>query len=199
MANIHTGSYLVDQFAAYFVYFYSGYIFAPLIFRLIDYLLERRLLAVLLLACYVPANIMLVFSPGYAVLPNEIHPGLAALPGIRLALALSGSFALCVTAALITGSKLTEWLGWLGERSIVVYLVFVLPMSFARIAFGKFIHDATLLSGLVIVFSIAASVALYLLVQWTGRGKFLFERPAWAHLPGTRGSRNYKVRAVPAE
>jgi uncharacterized membrane protein YcfT len=199
MAHVQTGSYLIDQFCAYFVYFYAGYIFAPLIFRGIGYLLEHKLLALLLLAAYVPANALLVFSPGYAVLPNEIHPGLAALPGIRLTLALAGSFALCLVAALITGYRLTNWLRWLGERSIVVYLVFVLPMGVARIGFGKFIDDPTLLSGAVMVFSILASVALYLLVQWTGRGKFLFERPAWALLPGTKVSRSQKPHAVPAE
>lgn len=199
MAHIQTGSYLVDQFCAYFVYFYGGYIFAPMIFRLVDYLLRHKVLALLLLASYVPINVMLVFSPGYAVLPNEIHPGLAALPGIRLALAFAGSLALCITAALLSGFRMMGWLRWLGEHSIVVYLVFVLPMGMARIGFGKFVDDATLLSGLVIVFSILASVALYLAVEWTGRGKFLFERPAWAHLPGTKGSRSYKVRAVPAE
>ena len=84
----------------------------------------------LVLAAYAIVNGLLVFSPGYAVLPNEIHPGLAALPGIRLTLALAGSLALCVTAAFLSGSRL-QLAGWLGERSLVVYLVFVLPMSFA--------------------------------------------------------------------
>ena len=32
-------------------------------------------------------------------------------------------------------------------------------------------------------------LVLYWLIQKTGFGKFLFERPAWAHLPGTPGSR----------
>jgi uncharacterized membrane protein YcfT len=199
MAHIQTGSYLIDQFCAYFVYFYSGYIFAPLIFRIVESALAQKGIALATLGLYGVVNALLVFSPGYAVLPNEIHPGLAALPGVRLTLALAGSLALCIVAGLITGSKITNWLRWLGEHSIVVYLVFVLPMGVARIGFGKFIDDPTLLSGVVIVFSILASAALYLLVQWTGRGKFLFERPAWAHLPGTKGSRSYKPHAVPAE
>jgi hypothetical protein len=38
------------------------------------------------------------------------------------------------------------------------------------------------------------------LVQTTGRAKFLFERPAWAHLNGVKGSRTYRPAvAVPAE
>jgi len=201
MAHIQTGSYLADQFCAYFVYFYSGYVFAPLIFRLVDKALEHKALALVGLGLYAIVNFALVFSPGFAVLPNEIQLGYAGLPGLRLALAIAGSLALCVSAALLTGFKATAWLRWLGEHSIVVYLVFVLPMSFARIGLAKLglIHDVTLSSFLVMVIAIAVSVGLYLLVEKTGRGKFLFERPAWAHIPGTRGSKVYQPAVVPAE
>ena len=139
----------------------------------------------------------------FEVLPGEIQLGWGGTPGVRLLLAIAGSLALCVTAGLISTSPLTKWLRWLGERSIVVYLVFVLPMSFARIGLAKLglAHDVTLSSFLVMVIAIGASVGLYLLVQWTGRGKFLFERPAWAHLRGTKGSRSYPSQpaVVPAE
>ena len=146
-------------------------------------------------------NAVLVFSPGFEVLPGEIQLGWGGFPGVRLLLAIAGALALCVTAGLITGFAAINWLRWLGEHSIVVYLVFVLPMSFARIALGKLglIQDVTLSSFLVIVIAIAASVGLYLLVQTTGRAKFLFERPAWAHLNGVKGSRSYRPAAVPAE
>ena len=33
--------------------------------------------------------------------------------------------------------------------------------------------------------AIISPLVLYWIVQRTGLGKFLFERPAWAHLPGT--------------
>ena len=203
MASITTGSYLIDQFCHYFVFFYAGYALAPAIFRIVDWAEAHRALALLGLAVYAAINAALVFSPGYAVLPNHIQMGYAALPGVHLVLAIVGSIALCVTAALLIRLPFTSWLRWLGEHSIVVYLVFVLPMSFIRIALDKvgIIHDVTILSFIVIVGSIAVSVGLYLLVQVTGRGKFLFERPAWAHLPGTPGSRGYAERpiAVPAE
>ena len=203
MAHIQTGSYLIDQFCAYFVYFYSGYVFAPLIFRLVDKALEHKALALVGLGIYAAVNFLLVFSPGYAVLPTEIQLGYAGLPGVRLTMAIAGSLALCVTAALITGLRFTAWLRWLGEHSIVVYLVFVLPMSFARIGLAKLglIHDVTLSSFLVIVLAIGFSVGLYGLVQWTGRARFLFERPAWAYLSGVKGSKSYRpsAHAVPAE
>jgi uncharacterized membrane protein YcfT len=201
MAHVQTGSYLVDQFCAYFVYFYSGYVFAPLIFRIVDQAIAQKSLAAAGLVVYALINTALVFSPGYEVLPTEIQLGYGGLPGVRLVLALAGSLALCVTAGLISGLKIMGWLSWLGKRSIVVYLVFVLPMGFARVALGKLglIHDVTLSSLLVMVIAVGFSIGLYLLVQLTGRGKFLFERPAWAHIPGTKGSRSYSANPVPAE
>ncbi len=201
MSPVHTGSYLVDQFAEYFVYFYAGYMFAPWIFRAVDLALSHIGVTLAALGLYALVNVALVFSPGYAVLPEHIQMGYAALPGLHLILALIGSLALCVTAALLSRLPMMGWLRWLGEKSIVVYLVFVLPMSFARIVLGKlgFITDVTLVSLIVMVTAILASIALYLLVEWTGRGKFLFERPAWAHLPGTKGSRSYQPTPAPAE
>lgn len=201
MSPVMTGSYLVDQFAEYFVYFYAGYAFAPWIFRLVALALRHVGVTLAALVLYGVVNAALVFSPGYEVLPNHIQMGIAALPGLHLALALVGSLALCVSAGLLSRLPLLGWLRWLGEHSIVVYLVFVLPMSFARLALGKLglIDDVTLASLIVIVAAIGCSVGLYLLVQWSGRGRFLFERPAWAHLAGTKGSRSYVPQPAPAE
>jgi uncharacterized membrane protein YcfT len=201
MSPVVTGSYLIDQFAEYFVYFYAGYMFAPSIFKLVDFALKHIGVTLAALFVYAAVNAALVFSPGYAVLPEHIQMGYAAIPGVHLILAMIGSLALCVTAGLLSRLPFMGWLRWLGERSIVVYLVFVLPMSFARIALSKLglIQDVTLSSLLVMVIATLASIALYLLVQWAGRGKFLFERPGWAHIPGTKGSRSYQPAVAPAE
>ncbi len=188
---VHTGSYLIDQFAEYFVYFYAGYMFAPWIFRGVEWAMRHVAVTLAALALYGVVNAALVFSPGYAVLPEHIQMGYAAMPVLHLLLALIGSFAICIVAGLFDKLSFMGWLRWLGAHSLVVYLVFVLPMSFARIALGRLglATDVTLTSFIVMVSAILASLALYWLVQWSGRGKFLFERPAWAHLPGTTGSR----------
>src|SRR5690606_862034 len=96
MANVHTGSYLVDQFAEYFVFFYAGFVLAPKLFELVGRAMERPLLAVAGLVVWAVLNAALVFSPGFEMHP--IHPvmGLAGLPGLHLALALVGTAALCV-------------------------------------------------------------------------------------------------------
>ncbi len=39
--------------------------------------------------------------------------------------------------------------------------------------------------------ALVSPLVLYWLIERTGWGRFLFERPAWAHIPGTPGSRGY--------
>ena len=193
------------------MFFYCGYLFAPRIFRLVDWALDHVGLALLGLAAWAAIEAALVFSPalpfwpGFAIHPDHVADlGLAGIPGLRLTLAVVGAVALCISGGLLSKLKFMNWLRWLGEHSLIVYLVFVLPMSFTRAAMIKFhlVQNVTLASFLVMAIAIGFSVGLYALVNWTGRGKFLFERPAWAHIPGTPGSRTYAAQrpsAVPAE
>ena len=78
------------------------------------------------------ANGLLVFSPGYAVMPTETKMGLAALPPLHLMLALVGALALCALGALLSKLSFMNWLRWLGEHSLFVYVAFTLPMSIFR-------------------------------------------------------------------
>ncbi|KKB10494.1 acyltransferase [Devosia geojensis] len=203
IAPIETGLYAVDQFAEYFVYFYAGYALAPLIFRLAGWAAENIGLACIGLAAWAAINTGLVFSPGFAVEPAGSVMGIAGLPGVRLVLALVGSVALCVIAVLLSRLPFMEWLRWLGARSIVVYLAFALPMAVTREILVRLgvIDDTSVLSILVMASAVISPLVLYWLIERTGWGRFLFERPAWAHIPGTPGSRSYPANAVktPAE
>ena len=119
---------------------------------------------------------------------------------IPLVLAVAGAVAICVGAALLMKLPLMGWLRWLGEHSLVVYLAFTIPMSAIRIVSMKLgFTDTSLLSVAVLVGSIIAPVVLYLIIQRVGFGRFLFERPSWAHIPGTPGSRTATPAPVPAE
>ena len=199
MAKIHTGSYAVDQFAAYFVFFYSGYVLAPHLFRLAGWAHDNAGLAIVGLAIWAVLNAALVFSPGFRMDP--VHPvmGIAGLPGIHLILALVGTSALCVIAALLTRLPWMNWLRWMGSKSLVIYVAFVLPMGIARTVLIKLgFVEPTLLGLAVMAISIVSPLILYWLVLKTGWGMFLFERPAWAHLPGTGGARREETGAVQA-
>ena len=199
MSNVQTGSYLVDQFAAYFVYFYAGYVLAPQLFRLVEWAGQHVGLALAGLAAWAAINAALVFSPGFAMHP--IHPvmGFAGLPGVHLVLALVGTSALCVIAALLARLNWMNWLRWMGSKSLIVYVAFVLPMGIARTVLIKFgIVEPTILSLAIMAIAIVSPLVLYGIVQRTGLGKFLFERPVWAHLPGTSRPRTSAI-ATPAE
>ena len=132
MAHIDVASYAVTQFAAYFVFFYVGYAAAPAV------LSPRRLGRTPCRAVHcwpvvwALANGLLVYSPGYAVMPAETKMGLAALPPLHLLLAIVGALALCVSGALLSKLSFMNWLRWLGEHSLVVYVAFTMPMSIFR-------------------------------------------------------------------
>jgi uncharacterized membrane protein YcfT len=198
MASIHTGSYLVDQFAEYFVYFYAGAVFASQIFKLADWSADHVLLALGVLAAWVLVNAIMVFSPGFVMDPVHIQMGWGALPGLHLVLALAGSAAICMVAALLTRLPFMDWLRWMGSKSLVIYVAFVLPMGIARTVLLRLgVDEPNLLSLLTMVVAITAPLVLWRVVQKTGFGRFVFERPAWAHLPGT--SRSRATTPAPAE
>ena len=199
-----TGSYVVDQFAEYFVYFFAGYALAPWIFKAVAWAAERPLLSLGALLAYAVVNGLLVFGGGAQMLAaHTIAGGYASLPVLHLVLALAGSLALCVTAALLSRLAVMDWLRWLGAHSIVVYLSFSIPMAVTRTVLLKvgIIDDTSILSVIVLLSALISPLVLYWLIGKTGWGRFLFERPAWAHLPGTPGSRGYvaKPRVAPAE
>jgi uncharacterized membrane protein YcfT len=184
-------SYAVEQFAAYFVFFYLGFVMAPLIFRLVAWTQERPALAVTGLLAWAIVNGLLVYSPGYAVQPVGMQMGLAAWPPLHLVLAVAGAVALCVAGGYLSKFASMEWLRWLGEHSLVVYVAFTIPMSIFRgaaLASGL-LTDTGMLSLAVLLVSVISPVVLYFIVKRIGFGMFLFERPAWAHVDGPNAAK----------
>lgn len=180
-------SYAVEQFAAYFVFFYLGFMMAPLVFRLVEWTQARPALAVAGLLLWAVVNGLLVYSPGYAMQPVGMQMGLAAWPPLHLTLAVAGAVALCVLGGLLSKLPAMEWLRWLGEHSLVVYVAFTIPMSLFRgaaLASGL-LTDTGMLSLAVLLVSTISPVVLYLIVKHICFGTFLFERPGWAHIDRT--------------
>ena len=200
LAPINTASYAIDQFCAHFVFFYLGYVAAPLVFRFVESALARPVLATGGLVLWALAEGFLVFRPDGEVLPLGMQMGYAAFPPLHLALAVVGALALCVASALLLKLPFMGWLRWIGERTLVIYLAFTLPMSAIRIVAMKLgFTDTSLLSCVVLAGSILACVVFHFIVKRLGIGLFLFERPSWAHLPGTPGSRRPAPLPAPAE
>ncbi|PRD43389.1 acyltransferase [Phyllobacterium phragmitis] len=192
---IHTGWTMIDEFCGRFVYFFAGYAFAPFIFSAANWLRQRPLIGLAGLAAWAAAEYLLVFTPVPPMLSSLLTPeafmaggrgGWSELPLVSLFLGLAGAFAIVATAALLSllaeANPLHRALSWLGAHSIVVYLAFFLPMAVARTVLLKsgIITDVGTISFLTTASGVVGPVILYALVQWSGYGRFLFRRPAWA-------------------
>jgi uncharacterized membrane protein YcfT len=167
IAPIHTGWMVPDEFAARFVYFYTGYMLAPMIFSLVAKAQAhpRRTMAWLVL--WAMANGVLVLR------------GVSELPVVSLSLGLMGAAAVMRTAALLAHSPLARPLRYCGEHSIVIYLAFFLFMAVSRAVLLKtgVISDL----GTIALIVTACGVTGPLLMFWLVRGtwfRWLFERPA---------------------
>jgi len=175
IAHIDTGWTVIDEFAHRFVYFYTGYIFAPHVFALAAHVQGKPGPALAGLAAWALINGALVLA------------GYADRPFVSLALAFAGAGAVVAVAALMARSDLFRPLRYCGQNSIVIYLAFFLPMAAARIALLKsgIITDLGTISLLVTAAGVVGALAWY----WAARGtplRVLFERSVWARLKPAR-------------
>jgi uncharacterized membrane protein YcfT len=175
IAHIDTGWTVIDEFAQRFVYFYTGYIFAPHVFALAARVQRQPRAALAGLAVWALINAGLVLA------------GYADRPFVSLVLAFVGAGAVVVVAALMARSDVFRPLRYCGQNSIVIYLAFFLPMAATRIALLKsgIITDLGTISLLVTAVGVVGTLAWY----WAVRGtplRFLFERPAWARIKSAR-------------
>jgi uncharacterized membrane protein YcfT len=92
--------------------------------------------------------------------------------------------------ALLSKLSYMNWLRWLGEHSLVVYVAFTLPMSIFRglAMWSGLLTETGPLSSCVLLVATASPVLLYLIIQRVGFGIFLFERPGWARIADDRPS-----------
>ncbi len=191
IAPIHTGSMLIDEFAARFVYFYTGFILADAIFRFAARVNRHALLGVGYLLGWGAVNAALVFG------------GVSTYPFISLALGFSGAIAVCTFSVLLAKSLAARPLTYLGAHSIVVYLAFFLPMVITRVALLKtgIVTNVDAISLTVTAMGVIGPVLLFEATRRTGWATFLFERPRWARIDGA-GQRRVEPReavVAPAE
>jgi uncharacterized membrane protein YcfT len=173
IAPIHTGWTLIDETASRFVYFYTGYVMAPFIFRLAAKVRQHPLSGLAGLTVWAVLNGVLVFA-GYAIFPL-----------VSLGLGLLGAAAVVSIAVLMARSGRFGWLTYLGMNSIIIYLAFFLPMAATRTLLIKtgVIADVGVMSVIVTVTGVVLPLCLFWLVRGTW-ANFLFERPARFWLTG---------------
>jgi uncharacterized membrane protein YcfT len=167
IAHVETGWMVIDEFAARFVYFYTGYIFARQVFAFTAGAQAKPQLALGGLALWGLFNGAMV------------HAGFAPMPFFSLALGLIGAAAVATISALMALHDVFRPLRYCGRNSIVIYLAFFLPMAATRTALVKtgLIPDVGTMSVIITAAGVLGSLALY----WVASGtwvNFLFERPA---------------------
>lgn len=166
IAPIETGVVVIDEFAARFVYFYSGYLFAPRIFVFADAAALRSRLALAGLAIWGLVNAGLV-----------LH-GTAKLPLVSLLLGFAGAAALIALSALLARRDSLPPLRYCGQKTLAIYLAFFLPMALTReiLLRGGWIVDIGAMSLIVTLVAVAVPLMLECSVRHTPLG-FLFARP----------------------
>ncbi len=172
---VHTGWTTIDEFASRYVFFLSGYLFAPAIFRFAAWAMDNPAKSTLALLFWALVNGGLVIA------------GFSKLPFVALALGGMGACAVVLVSSLLSRLNFMRFLRYLGEHSIVVYLAFFLPMVITRLLLARFLPqlDIGTMSAIVTFFGVLVPVIWYKMVQITGIGGFLFKRPSWAHIVET--------------
>lgn len=183
MSNLNTGWTIPDEFALRFIYFYSGYIFAPAIFRFAATVLRHGWAAFAYLGVWGAVEAYAVFN------------GYSELPGIGLALGFVGAIAVVTLSTILSKSDWMAPVRYCGRNSIVIYLAFFLPMAVTRTVLLKtgIIADIGWISVIVTTAGVVFPLVLFWAVRNTA-ARFLFVRPAWAHLSTT-----LRPAMVPAE
>jgi uncharacterized membrane protein YcfT len=166
MAPIVTGWTVIDEFAARFVYFYAGYVFAARIFGFAEAVRNDFRIATLGLIAWAVLNGTLVYV------------GVSEWPLVSLTLGFMGACAIIAAAAMLAQLKAVDALRYFGEHSIVIYLAFFLPMAATRTLLLKTGLVPSI--GAVSLIVTAVAIAGALVIWWVTRGTrldFLFRRP----------------------
>ena len=166
MAHVATGWTVIDEFCARFVYFYSGYLFAPYVFALSDRARNYPALALAALATWALVNAGLVAF------------GASEWKIVSLVLGFAGACAIITMGTLLARAQWLNFFRFCGEHSIVIYLAFFLPMAATRTLLLRagIIADIGTVSLIVTIVGVIGSLAIWY-VALRLNARFLFERP----------------------
>jgi uncharacterized membrane protein YcfT len=162
--DINTGWHIPDELASRFVFFYSGYVLAPHVFRIAAWAGPR-------------AHAGLAYLAGWAVFNGLlVHAGVSRGVGVSLVLGYAGALAVVVTAVLLSRQRWSRPLGFLGEHSIVVYLGELLVGIVVVSIMSRMIREPGTLALTATLVTIAGTLVLWQLALRTP-ARLLYERP----------------------
>lgn len=183
---VETGWSVTNRFANWYVYFFAGYAFAPIVFSFADKVRERAPVAMMGLAAWALGNGLLVGA------------GVSHLPVVSLLMGFAGAFAIVAVAALLSKFSVGDAVRYAGKHSIVIYLTFFIPMKAAQkiLAQTGIVPDIGTACLMVLVFAVAAPLIFHRLIKSTPL-IFLYERPDIIRLDSSKKSK--PARAAIAE
>lgn len=168
----HTGWEAVDDYGArYYVFFLTGYLLAPQVFKLAAWAREHMAEAAIGLSGWFSFNATIAFAES----PVAGYAKVADVPGVRIAVGLIGAMAVVTAASLLSRMNWAGYLRYAGRNS---YVSFVLPMAATRILLLKseLLSDVGVVSLLVTLVAVAVPLAFHAGVRNTW-ARFLYERP----------------------
>lgn len=161
---VKTGWKVPDELMARYVYFYSGYILAPHVFRIASWAHARTHVALGYLACWGVVNGLLV-AAGWALLPLA-----------SLALGYAGALAVIFAAATLSKWSWAHPLRYIGQHSIVIYLSdWAVAVVVVR-ALALVIGDVGTLGLAATLVTIAGTIVAWRVALRTP-GRFMYVRP----------------------
>ncbi|QQO19371.1 acyltransferase family protein [Bradyrhizobium diazoefficiens] len=165
-ARVTTGWTVIDEFCSRFVYFYSGYLFAPYVFALSDRARKHPALALAALAAWALINSGLVVW------------GVSEWKIVSLVLGFAGACAIITIGTLLARAQWLNFFRFCGEHSIVIYLAFFLPMAATRTLLLRtaVIPDIGTVSLIVTIAGVLGALAIWQTALRLN-ARFLFERP----------------------
>jgi uncharacterized membrane protein YcfT len=172
---MHTGWQAIDDYGAhYFVFFLTGYMLAPKVFKLAAWARENVGPALIGLSGWFVFNCVIAFETSNL---DDIET-MAQVPVLRIAFGLIGAVAVVTIAALLSRLDAARFVRYAGRNSIVLYVSFVLPMAATRVALLNtgLIEDVGVVSLIVTAVAVAMPLLLHAAVRDTW-ARFLYERP----------------------
>ena len=186
VADLHTGWFVIDFFAKYYVFFLVGHFARDLWFSLAASARQHGMGAVSGLAVWAAGNGAVVYYGYDALMPVAIIMGILGFMAVIAFMAILPTFAL--------GRGIAGIFRYCGQRSLPIYLGFFLPMGVTRILVLKFGNGDPGLSAFIVAFAaVSGAILMYEAVMRLKIGTFLYVRPQWAKL------RQNKDVLVPAE
>jgi len=165
--QIDSGWRVIDEFASRFVYFYAGFVFAPLAFAIAQHLSAQK------------GSSLITGLTIWAVVNGWLVTGQwAQLPGISIVLGFIGTGAVITAGVLLSKTRLGEPVRYLGSNTLVVFLSYFLFSVAARIILMKtgIVNDPSMIVVLTTLAGIIGPIIALWIVKRTPL-MFLYQRP----------------------